>query len=264
MDLRIEGKTALVTGSTAGIGLAIAMRLAEEGAIIIINGRSSDRVATAVDQVKKAHPKAKVSGLAADLSNAEGCQTLIKNLPYTQILINNVGIYEPKAVDEITDEDWERLLQVNVFSGIRLSRHYLPLMRQKKWGRIIFISSESGVNIPKEMVHYGVTKTAQIALARGLAETTVGTEVTVNSVLPGPTWSEGLAGFADQLSAMLGADENNLEEQFFTKARPTSLLRRFAKADEVASLVAYLCSPLACATNGAAVRCEGGLLRSIT
>lgn len=263
MELSLTNKTALVTGSTAGIGLAIAMRLAEEGAVVTVNGRSSDRVASAIDVIRKKLPKAQVSGIAADLGTAEGCAHLIKNLPYTQVLINNVGIYEPKPVEEITDEDWTRMLQVNLYSGIRMSRHYLPLMRKKKWGRIIFISSESGVNIPQEMVHYGVTKTAQIALARGLAETTVGTEVTVNSVLPGPTWSEGLAGFADQLGASLGADESNLEEQFFTKARPSSLLKRFATADEVATMVTYLCSPLAAATNGAAIRVEGGLLRSI-
>lgn len=263
MDLQLNGKTALVSGSTAGIGYSIALTLATEGASVIVNGRSKDRVDKAVAEIKKAHSKANVSGIAADLGTADGVKALQKELSAVDILINNLGIFEPKAFDEITDDDWMRTFEVNVMSGVRLSRAYLPGMRQKNWGRIIFISSESGVNIPMEMIQYGLTKTAQLALSRGLAETTAGTNITINSVLPGPTRSEGVEQFITDMAKSRGTSEKTIEDEFFQNVRPSSLIRRFATTDEVAAMVTYLCSPLAAATNGASVRVDGGVVRSI-
>jgi NAD(P)-dependent dehydrogenase (short-subunit alcohol dehydrogenase family) len=264
VDLQLTNKTAFVTGSTAGIGLAIAEALAAEGASVIVNGRTEERVSAAVKTILRKSPRAKVSGVAADLGAAEGAAIAIRQIPDLDILVNNVGIYAIKPFEELTDDDWMKIFDVNVMSGVRLSRHYLPLMKKKNWGRIVFISSESGINTPVEMVHYGVTKTAQLALARGLAETTVGTAVTVNSVLPGPTESEGVATFVEQAAKSQGVDRAQVEKHFFQRLRPSSLIQRFATTAEVAALVTFVCSPLSSATNGAALRVDGGVVRSIT
>ena len=262
MDLQLTGKTALVSGSTAGIGFAIAQALAREGADVIVNGRTQARVDEAVQKLTGLGA-GQVRGIAADLSTAEGAARVAEAVPALDVLVNNLGIFEPKPFGEIPDADWLRFFEANVLSGVRLSRTYLPKMIAQGWGRIVFISSESGLNIPAEMIHYGVTKTAQIALARGLAETTAGTKVTVNSVLPGPTRSEGVGTFVAQMAQARNVDEKTMEAEFFEHARPSSLLKRFAEPAEVASLVAYVCSPLASATNGAALRVDGGVVRSI-
>jgi NAD(P)-dependent dehydrogenase (short-subunit alcohol dehydrogenase family) len=263
VNLELEGKRALVTGSTAGIGFAIAGGLAREGAHVIVNGRTDGRVAKAMERIRAEVAAASVEGIAADLGTADGAAKVIRTCPDVDILVNNLGIYEPKAFEEISDADWLRLFEINVMSGVRLSRHYLPGMKAGKWGRIIFISSESGVNIPVEMIHYGVTKTAQIALARGMAETTVGTGVTVNSVLLGPTRSEGVGTFVERIAKEQGITLEEMERRFFETMRPTSLLKRFALPSEVAALVVYVCSPLSSATNGAALRADGGVVRSL-
>jgi NAD(P)-dependent dehydrogenase (short-subunit alcohol dehydrogenase family) len=263
MELQLTNKKALVTGSTAGIGFAIASLLAQEGASVVVNGRSQGRVEEAVRRIQGDNKDAQVAGVAADLGTKDGVALLADKLPALDILVNNLGIFEPKLFPEITDEDWLRFFEVNVLSGVRLSRFYLPGMLQRNWGRIVFISSESGLNIPVEMIHYGVTKTAQIALARGLAETTAGTNVTVNSVLPGPTRSEGVQQFVQDLAKGRGADAATVEAEFFRTARSTSLLKRFATPEEVAAMVVYVCSPQASATNGAALRVDGGVVRSI-
>jgi len=263
MDLKLNGKTALVTGSSAGIGFAIAEELAREGAEVIINGRTQKRVDEALSKLKSKMPQASARGIAADLSSAAGASALLKDVPEVDILVNNVGIYEPKEFTDISDEDWTRMFEVNVMSGIRASRQYITGMRKRNWGRIIFISSESGVNIPVEMIHYGMTKTAQIAIARGLAETTVGTGITVNSVLPGPTASEGVEEFVNNLARSGNKHRSEIEKDFFEKVRPSSLIKRFATSEEVAHLVAYVASPLSSATNGAALRVDGGVVRSI-
>jgi hypothetical protein len=263
MDLQLTNKKALVTGSTAGIGFAIASLLAQEGAAVVVNGRSQGRVEEAVRRIKKENKDAQVTGVATDLGTKDGVDLMTKTVPALDILVNNLGIFEAKPFPDITDEDWQRFFEVNVLSGMRLSRFYLPGMLQRNWGRIVFISSESGVNIPVEMIHYGVTKTAQLALARGLAETTAGTNVTVNSVLPGPTRSEGVGQFVQDLAKGQGTDAATVEAEFFRTARPTSLLKRFAAPEEVAAMVVYVCSPRASATNGAALRVDGGVVRSI-
>lgn len=263
MDLRLQGKQALVTGSTAGIGFAAARLLAAEGAAVIVNGRTEARVEQAVRAILEAAPGATVHGVAADLGTAAGCQTLTERVPDLDILVNNVGIFEPKPFEEIPDADWLRFFEVNVLSGVRLARHYIAGMRARNWGRIVFVSSESAVQIPAEMIHYGMTKTAQIAVARGLAETTVGTGITVNSVLPGPTGSEGVGTFVEQMAAARGVDFQTMEREFFATARPSSLLQRFETPDEIAAMIAYVCSPLASGTNGAALRVDGGVARSI-
>ena len=262
MDLQLKNKTALVSGSTAGIGYAIAKLLASEGARVFVNGRTQSRVAEAVAKIKDETGMA-AQGVACDLSTPEGVKAIEHDLPELDILVNNLGIYEAKAFDDITDQDWEHIFEVNVLSGVRLARRYLPEMRRKNWGRIIFISSESAVQIPVEMIHYGVTKTAQIALARGLAESTTGTGITVNSVLAGPTRSEGVEEFVKGMARQKGVKEEQVEREFFQNIRPSSLLKRFAAPDEVAAMVVYLCSPLASATNGAALRADGGVVRSI-
>jgi NAD(P)-dependent dehydrogenase (short-subunit alcohol dehydrogenase family) len=258
MNLQLEGKRALVTGSTAGIGFSIAEALANEGASVIVNGRTQKRVDEALAKLK-----GKVEGIAADLGTAEGAEKTFARYPEVDILINNLGIFEPKPFEEIPDEDWRRFFEVNVLSGVRMSRHYLPGMKQRNWGRIVFISSESGVNIPIEMIHYGMTKTAQIAVARGLAETTKGTNVTVNSILPGPTASEGVGNFVKDMARVQKTDAATVEKEFFKSVRPTSLIQRFARTQEVAALVAFVASPLSSATNGAALRVEGGTVQAI-
>lgn len=263
MDLELQGKTALVTASTAGIGLAIASGLAQEGATVVVNGRTEARVKTAVQAITALAPNAKLIPVAADLSQPDGISAMIKKVPVVDILVNNLGMYEVKAFADITDADWQHIVDVNVMSGVRLCRHYFPHMLKKEWGRIIFISSESGLQIPAEMIHYGVTKTAQIALARGLAELTAGTKVTVNSVLPGPTRSEGVENFIKQAASERDVTAAQLEKEFFTSVRPSSLLKRFTTAEEVAAVVVFLSSPKSAATNGAALRADGGVVRAI-
>jgi NAD(P)-dependent dehydrogenase (short-subunit alcohol dehydrogenase family) len=263
MDLGLKGKRALVTGSTAGIGFAAAEALAREGAQVIINGRTQARVESALALLRRNVPGARVEGVAADVSGAAGCARVIEAYPEVDVLVNNMGIFEPKPFAEIPDADWLRFFEANVMSGIRLSRHYVQGMRTRNWGRIVFVSSESGVQIPAEMIHYGVTKTAQIAVARGLAETLVGTKVTVNSVLPGPTASEGVGGFVAQLAASTGKSPAEVERDFFKSARPTSVIQRFAEPAEVAAMIAYVCSEQASATTGAALRVDGGVVRAI-
>jgi NAD(P)-dependent dehydrogenase (short-subunit alcohol dehydrogenase family) len=263
MDLKLTNKIALVSGSTAGIGLAIAAALAQEGASVIVNGRTQQRVSAAIEQIKQTNPDANLQGVVADLSTLAGADELFQQVPEVDILVNNLGIYEAKAFADISNEDWIKILEVNVLSGVRLSRQYLPLMLKKDWGRIIFISSESAIYIPAEMIHYGVTKTAQLALARGLAETTAGSGVTVNSVLAGPTRSEGVENFIQGLAKSQAVDPSQVENDFFQNVRPSSLLKRFAKPEEVAAMVAFIASPLSSATNGAALRVEGGIIRSI-
>src|SRR6266436_6076315 len=262
MNLELDGKRALVTGSTAGIGYAIAEALAREGADVIVNGRTTKRVDESLKSIRASHPQAKVEGLAADLGNADGVRVAVERFPYVDILVNNLGIFEPKPFEQIPDEDWFRFFEVNVMSGVRLCRAYLPGMKTRNWGRIVFISSESAVQIPAEMIHYGMTKTAQLAISRGLAETTAGTGVTVNTVLPGPTASEGATEFVDKFAAEKKTDRASFEKEFFQSMRPTSLLKRFARPDEVAAMVAFLCSPVSSATNGAAIRADGGVVRS--
>lgn len=263
MELQLKNKKALITGSTAGIGFAIALNLAKEGAEVIINGRTAERVETAVAKIKTESGNDKVRGVTADFTNAESIKNLVTQVPEVDILINNVAIFEPKAFADITDEDWLHFYEINVMSGIRLSRAYFGQMLKNGWGRIIFISSESAVQIPEEMIHYGVTKTAQLAVARGLAEMTKGTAVTVNSVLPGPTFSEGVEGFIENLAKDQNKTIAEVEADFFKTIRPTSIIQRFLSTMEVANMVTYLASPLASATNGAAVRAEGGLLKSV-
>jgi NAD(P)-dependent dehydrogenase (short-subunit alcohol dehydrogenase family) len=262
MNLKLNEKTALVTGSTAGIGLAIATSLAREGAKVTLNGRTQKRVDEALAQIRSASTTAKVDGITADLGTADGCEALLRRLSGVDILVNNVGIFEPKPFEQIPDADWLRFFEVNVMSGVRLGRAYLPEMKQRDWGRIIFISSESGIQIPAEMVHYGMTKAAQIAIARGMAETCAGTGVTVNSVLPGPTASEGVTEFVDALAKKENVSRADFEKEFFQTMRPSSLLKRFIKTEEVASVVTFVCSPEASAINGAAIRAEGGVVRA--
>jgi NAD(P)-dependent dehydrogenase (short-subunit alcohol dehydrogenase family) len=263
MNLGIMGKRALVTGSTAGIGLATARALARAGAMVVVNGRTRTRVDAAVEALRRDLPHAHIGGVAADLGTAAGCAEVVDQVPEVDILVNNVGIFEPKPFEAIPDEDWVRFFEVNVLSGVRLTRHYLPCMRSRNWGRVVFVSSESAVQIPTEMIHYGVTKTSQLALARGLAETLVGSGVTVNSVLPGPTSSEGVGAFVADLAAVRGVDVATVEREFFATARPSSIIQRFATPDEVAAMIAYVCSALASATTGAALRVDGGVVRSI-
>jgi NAD(P)-dependent dehydrogenase (short-subunit alcohol dehydrogenase family) len=263
MDLKLAGKRALVTGSTAGIGLAIAEALAGEDAVVVVNGRTEERVAAAIAAIKNRHRPARLEPLAVDLATAEGAAEAIRRFPEVDVLVNNLGVYETRASEEIDDEAWRHLIEVNFMSGVRLARHHLPRMKERNWGRILFIASESAVNIPVEMIHYGVTKTMQVALARGLAETTVGTAVTVNSILAGPTRSEGVEGFIADLAREQGKSPEEVERDFFRSARPSSLLQRFATPAEVAAMVTYVASPLASAANGAALRVEGGVVRSI-
>lgn len=260
MDLQLTNKLALVSGSTKGIGLAIATGLAREGAHVIINGRTEKSVAEAIAKVREAVVVAKLEGFPGDLSDAQAAEKLAKQFPDVEILVNNLGIFEPKPFEQIDDEDWRRFFDVNVLSGVRLSRLFLPGMKKHDWGRIVFISSESGIQIPSEMIHYGTTKTAQLAVSRGIAETCAGTGVTCNAVLPGPTHSDGVDTFVKQLSG--GKPFAEFEKEFFKSVRPSSLIKRFATTEEVANLVVYVCSPLASATNGAALRVDGGVVKA--
>ena len=263
MKIDLSGKTALVTGSTAGIGNAIAKGLAATGAEVVVNGRGQAKVDAAVAAIEQAVPGAKVRGIAADVSSAEGCRALLAALPEVDILVNNAGIFEPKGFFDIPDEDWSRFFEVNVLSGARLARSYFPGMIARDWGRVIFVASESGLLVPPDMVHYGMTKTAQLAIARGLAANTRGTRVTVNSVLPGTTRSEGIVDFLRSVADDPNAPEAELERGFFARERPTSLIQRMIEPVEVASLVAYVASPLSAATNGAALRVDGGITPTI-
>lgn len=263
MDLDLHGKTAVISGSTAGIGYAAAEGLARLGAHVVVNGRTKARVDEASASIKSAVPNAQVSGFAGDLTSVEGTTLLFQAHPQADIVVNNLGIFEPREFEQITDAEWMRFFEANVMSGVRLTRGYLAGMRERNWGRVIFVSSESGVQIPVEMIHYGVTKTAQIALARGIAETVVGTGITVNSVLPGPTKSEGVGTFVKQLAGQQRISEREMEERFFKEARPTSLLQRFLTSEEVANLIVYLCTPAASGTNGSALRVDGGVVRAI-
>jgi NAD(P)-dependent dehydrogenase (short-subunit alcohol dehydrogenase family) len=263
MNLGIEGRRALVTGSTAGIGFAAARLLAAEGAQVVVNGRTAARVEAAVARLVQAVPGATCHGVAADLGTSEGCAAVVSEVADLDILVNNVGIFEPKSFEDIADADWLRFFEVNVMSGVRLARAYLPGMRSRNWGRIVFVSSESALQIPVEMVHYGMTKTAQLAVARGLAEATAGTGITVNSVLPGPTASEGVGDFVGRLARARGVDMGTMEREFFASARPSSLLKRFEDPEEVAAMIAYVCSGRASGTTGAALRVDGGVVRSI-
>lgn len=257
MDLQLTGKTAIVTGGTAGIGLAIVKALAAEGARVTVPGRTQAKLDAALASLKN------VTGIVADPATAEGAASLIRQIPDTDILVNNLGIYQPKEFADITDDDWRNIFETNVLSGVRLSRHYFPRMLRRNSGRILFISSESGVMTPPEMIHYGATKSAQLAISRGLAERTKGTKVTVNTVLPGPTRSEGIVEFLRSISTAENPTPEQAEKEFFEKHRSSSLLQRLIESEEIASLVVYLASPLSAATNGAALRAEGGLLRSI-
>jgi NAD(P)-dependent dehydrogenase (short-subunit alcohol dehydrogenase family) len=260
MNIDLSGKTALVTGSTSGIGHAIAKGFAEAGADVLVNGRTQSRVDEAIAKLSSA---GNVRGIAADVSTAEGCKILLAAVPDVDILVNNTGIFEPKDFFDIPDEDWTRFFNVNVMSGIRLSRGYMPGMLKRDWGRIVFIASESALMIPKEMIHYGMTKTAQLAISRGLAELTRGTAVTVNAVMPGPTMSEGVKTFVQDLAKQNGQSVDTAAANFIREHRPTSLIQRFASVDEIANMVVYVASKQASATNGAALRAEGGLVPTI-
>jgi NAD(P)-dependent dehydrogenase (short-subunit alcohol dehydrogenase family) len=263
VDLKLIDKVALVTGSTAGIGFAIAQSLAAEGAHVYVNGRTRERVDAAVAAIRSEAASSKVEGIVADFSSSAGAETVIAKLPVVDVLVNNVGIFEPKPFAEIPDADWYRFFEINVMSGVRLARHYLAGMLKKNWGRILFISSESAAQIPPEMVHYGMTKTAQVAVARGIAESVAGTGVTVNSILAGPTESEGVGAFVEAMAKQQNKSKQAIEKEFFEHMRPSSLLKRFATVDEVAAMVTYVASELSSATNGAALRVDGGVVKAI-
>jgi NAD(P)-dependent dehydrogenase (short-subunit alcohol dehydrogenase family) len=263
MKIDLSGRRAVISGSTAGIGFAIAKGLAEAGAAVVINGRQERAVNDAVTQLTRAVPGAKADGVAADLATPDGVAEFLRRAGTADILVNNVGIFEPKPFDEITDTDWQRFFDVNVMSGIRLSRHFLPAMRAKNWGRVVFISSESALNIPTEMIHYGMTKTAQLAVARGLAQAMAGTGVTVNAVLPGPTRSKGVGDFLRDMSKNSAQSAETIEKDFIAQNRPSSLIRRFATPEEVANMVVFVCSEQASATTGSALRVDGGVIQYI-
>jgi NAD(P)-dependent dehydrogenase (short-subunit alcohol dehydrogenase family) len=263
MNLGLAGKTAVVSGSTAGIGFAIAAALAAEGASVVINGRTEARVATALEKIRKIAPRASLQGVAADLGTRGGVEHFVQRVPETDILVNNLGIFEVKPFAEISDEDWLRFFEVNVMSGVRLARSYLPGMQRKKWGRVIYISSESAVQIPAEMIHYGMTKTAQVAVARGLAESLAATGIAVSSILVGPTASEGATNFVESVAKQRGITAADVEREFFEKVRPTSLLRRFETPEEIGAVVAFVAGQNGAVFNGASVRADGGVVKAV-
>ncbi len=263
MHIDLSKRHAIVSGSTAGIGLAIARGLAAAGAHVVVTGRTQQRIDEAIDSIREQFADAKLSGVAGDLGTREGADNLIAAVPQTDILVNNLGIFEPKRFFDIADEDWQNFFEVNVMSGVRLARHYARGMAERGWGRVQFISSESGVQIPVEMIHYGTTKTAQLAVSRGLAETLAGTGVTVNSILRGPTRSEGVSEFIGKIAADRGLSAAQVEQEFIATERPSSLIKRLATVDEVANLAVYLASEQASATTGAAMRVDGGMVRSV-
>jgi len=262
MDLQLDGKIALVTGSTAGIGYATAQTLAREGARVVVNGRDERRTRSAAEGIAAEIDGAHINAAAGDLATADGASQLIDEVGDVDILVNNVGTFAPRPFAEIDDAEWTRIFEVNVMSGVRLARHYLPRMLKQGWGRIIFVSSESGAYVPAEMIHYGFSKTAQLAIARGLAEMTAGSRVTVNSVMPGPTMTEGVSAYLDELAESQSMTREQAIEAFFVENRPTSLIRRFATPDEIADVITYIASPRASVTNGAPIRAEGGIIRS--
>lgn len=261
MRIDLAGRRALVTGSTAGIGFGIARALAQAGAAVVVNGRSRERVDAALRALADEGPAGHLAGIAADLGMAEGCAALARDLPEVDILVNNLGIFATAPFQELTDADWQHSFEVNVMSGVRMARAYLPAMVAQGWGRVVFISSESGLNIPPEMVHYGFSKAAQIAIARGLAESVAGTGVTVNSVLPGPTATEGLQRAMARRAEATGLSVEAVTARFLKERRPSSLIGRLARVEEVAAMVVYACSEQASATSGASLRVEGGILR---
>ena len=263
MKIDLTGKTALVTGSTQGIGFAIAQGLAEAGALVVINGRKTEAVDAAVAKLKQAVSGAQVQGLAADVGTAQGCKAAVATLPQVDILVNNVGVYGPQDFFDTPDEEWERFFQVNVMSGVRLSRAYLPGMEKHGWGRVLFISSESALNIPADMIHYGFTKTSNLSVSRGLAKRMAGTGVTVNAILPGPTLSEGLQDMLKDQQAQSGESLEETAAAFVMKNRPTSIIQRAASMEEVANMAVYIASPQASATTGAALRVDGGVVDTI-
>lgn len=263
MDLQLAGKKVLVTGSTAGIGRAIAQGFAQEGAHVVVNGRTDARVAKARDEIAAASPGSQVEGVAADVSTEEGARRLIEAVPEVDVLVNNAGIFAPRSISEWTTQDWTQMFHTNVMSGVWLSQHYLPRMLERNQGRIVFISSESAVQIPAEMIHYGVSKASQAAFARGLAELTRGTAVAVNTVLAGPTWSEGVGTFVGELAVQQNKTNAEMEKEFFSTVRPTSLIQRFATIEEIANIVVFISSSAAAVVSGAAIRAEGGLLKGV-
>ncbi|MCF6405058.1 SDR family NAD(P)-dependent oxidoreductase [Chitinophaga filiformis] len=263
MDLQLKLKTAFVSGSTQGIGFAIARQLLAEGAKVIINGRTQEKIDLALRKLKQEIPGAEVSGIAADFADPEEVDHLLEALPAIDILVNNVGIFDLRPFFDTKDSDWTKFFEVNVMSGVRLSRALLPKMLERKWGRVIFISSESGINVPENMIHYGMTKTAMISVSRGLSQLTKNTGVTVNTIIGGPTYSEGVAGAVEQLSAAQGRNVEDVKADLIMALNPTSLLQRFIEPEEIAHLAVYLSSPLSLATNGAALRADGGVLNTI-
>jgi NAD(P)-dependent dehydrogenase (short-subunit alcohol dehydrogenase family) len=262
MDLKIKNKRALITGSTQGIGFATAKKLCQEGVNVVINGRTEEKVSKSVQALKVEFPNLDIKGIVADLKDAQGCQKVISQIPKVDILVNNLGIFEPKEFQKITEEEWLKMFYINVMSGVRLAQHYLANMFEQNWGRIIFVSSESALQIPSEMVHYGMTKTAQISISRGIAETTKGTNVTSNSIIVGPTLSDGALVFFNELAKQQNKTMEQIEEEFFKNVRPSSLTQRFNSVDETANMIVYTASALASATNGAALRVDGGVVQS--
>lgn len=263
MHIDLTGKTALVTASTAGIGLAIAEGLARAGAHLIVNGRSEESVKRALAHLRVAAPGATAQGVAADLSDSAGAQRLIDAAPFADILVNNAGIYGPKPFFDIEDDEWERYFQVNVMSGVRLARHYMKSMLARDWGRVVFISSESALNIPADMIQYGFSKTAQLSISRGLAKLAAGSRVTVNAVLPGPTLSDGVKSMLKETAEKAGQTVDQAAGEFVRAHRASSIIQRPASPEEVANLVVYVCSPQASATTGAALRVDGGVVDTI-
>jgi NAD(P)-dependent dehydrogenase (short-subunit alcohol dehydrogenase family) len=263
MHIDLKGKRAVVSGSTAGIGLGIARGLAAARAHVVINGRTKERVEKAIADIQSTVRDASLSGAVADLATAAGAASLAAQVEDADILVNNVGTATLKPFGELTDEDWAWLFDLNVMSGVRLTRHYLPRMVERGWGRVVFISSESALNIPKEMIHYGMTKTAQLAVSRGVAESVAGTGVTVNAVLPGPTRSEILLNWLEPVAKQAGKSLEEVEQDFLSANRPTSIIKRLASTEEVANMVVYVCSQQASATTGAALRVDGGVVRFV-